>query len=87
VDEAVLAVNTLFLQTLEHVDSDGCSGNLLEVLDVLASEENRRAYAAGTLHCTGNGLLANRPMKVLMLPPEQRKSIEPLLNQLRAIRV
>jgi hypothetical protein len=25
VDEVVLAVNTLFLQTVEHVDADGCS--------------------------------------------------------------
>jgi hypothetical protein len=87
VDEAVLAVNTLFLQTVEHVDADGCSGNLLDVLDVLAREEKRTAYAGGALHCTGNGLIANRPMKVLMLPPEQRERIEPILNKLRAIRI
>jgi hypothetical protein len=87
VDEAVLAVNTLFLQTVEHVDADGCSGNLLDVLEVLASEEKRTAYAEGRLHCTGNGLIANRPMKVLMLPPEQRKRIEPVLSRLRAIRI
>jgi hypothetical protein len=87
VDEAALAVNTLFLQTVEHVDADGCSGNLLDVLAVLASEENRKAYAGGALHCTGNGLIANRPMKVLMLPPEQRERIAPILNKLRAIRI
>ena len=87
VDEAVLAVNTLFFQTVEHVDADGCSGNLLDVLDVLAREEKRTAYADGALHCTGNGLIANRPMKVLMLPPEQRERIEPILSKLRAIRI
>jgi hypothetical protein len=87
VDEVVLAVNALFLQTVEHVDADGCSGNLLDVLEVLAREEMRTAYAGGTLHCTGNGLIANRPTKVLMLPPEQRKRIEPILNKLRAIRI
>jgi len=87
VDEAVLAVNTLFLQTVEHVDADGCSGNLLDVLEVLASEEKRTAYAGSTLHCTGNGLIANRPMKVLMLPPEQREAIEPIMRKLRAIRI
>jgi hypothetical protein len=87
VDEMVLAVNTLFLQTVEHVDADGCSGNLLDVLGVLANAEKRAAYAGGALHCTGNGLIANRPMQVLMLPPEQRERIGPILSQLRAIRV
>jgi len=87
VDEVVLAVNTLFLQTVEHVDADGCSGNLLDVLEVLASAEKRAVYAEGRLHCTGNGLNANRPLKVLMLPPGQRERIEPILSKLRAIRV
>lgn len=87
VDEAVLAANTLFLQTVEHVDADGCSGNLLDVVDVLACEEKRKAYAGGVLHCTGNGLIANRPMKVLMLPPAQRETIEPVMRKLRGIRV
>jgi hypothetical protein len=86
-DEVALAVNTLFLQTVEHVDADGCSGNLLDVLEVMASEEKRTAYAEGSLHCTGNGLIANRPMQVLMLPPSQRKRIEPILSKLRAIRI
>ena len=87
VDEVTLAVNTLFLQTVEHVDADGCSGNLLDVLKVLADEEKRNAYAVGVLHCTGNGLIANRPLKVLMAPPERRETIEPILRKLRGIRV
>jgi Fe-S-cluster containining protein len=87
VEEFVLSVNTVFLQIVEHVDADGCSGNLLDVLGVLANEDKRRACAAGRLHCTGNGLIANRPMQVLMLPPEHRERIEPILSQLRAIRV
>lgn len=86
-DEALLAVNTLFLQTVEHVDADGCSGNLLDVLEVLGNDEKRAAYAAGRLHCSGNGLIANRPMKVLMVPPEYRQRVEPILQRLRAIRV
>mgnify|MGYP001600227260 FL=1 len=86
-DEALVAVNTLFLQTVEHVDADGCSGNLLDVLDVLADDETRAAYAAGSLRCSGNGLIANRPMSVMMVPPEHRHQIEPILQRLRAIRV
>jgi hypothetical protein len=86
-DEAEVAVNTIFLQTIEHVDADGCSGNLLDLLEVLADEDRRAAYAGGTLHCSGNGLIANRPMKVLMVPPEYRRQIEPILQRLRGIRV
>jgi hypothetical protein len=87
VGEEDLAVNTLFLQTIEHLDADGCSGNLLDVLEVLASEEKRASYAAGCLHCTGNGLIANHPMKVLMLPPEHREKIDPIMSKLRQIRL
>jgi hypothetical protein len=83
----VLAVNTIFLQTIEHVDADGCSANLLDVLAVMESEENRTAYASGRLHGTGNGLIPNRPLRVLMLPPAQREIIEPIMRKLRQIRV
>jgi hypothetical protein len=87
VGEAVIAVNTLFLQTIEHLDADGCSGNLLDVLAVLASEEKRSSYADGFLNCTGCGLVANRPMTVLMLAPEHRDQIDPIMRKLREIRV
>jgi len=86
-DDVLVAVNTLFLQTVEHVDADGCSGNLLDVIEVLANEEKRENYAFGRLHCIANGLIANRPMQVLMVPPEHRQRIEPMLQRLRTIRV
>jgi hypothetical protein len=86
-DEAVVAVNTIFLQTVEHLDADGCSGNLLDLLEVLACDQKRAAYAGGALPCSANGLIANRPMRVLMVPPEHRHGTEPILQRLRAIRV
>ncbi len=87
VEEFVLSLNTVFLQTIEHLDADGCGGNLLDVLAVMADEEARKAYAGGTLACAGAGLISNRPMKVLMLPPEHRSRIDPFLRKLREIRV
>jgi Fe-S-cluster containining protein len=84
VDECSLAVNTLFLQTIEHLDADGCSGNLL---DLLADEGKRQSCVGGTLPCAGNGLIANRPLKVLMIPPEHRAKIEPIMRKLREIRL
>ena len=87
VEEFVLSLNTVFLQTIEHLDADGCSGNLLDVLAVMAVAEKKGAYAAGALECTGNGLIANHPLRTLMLPVEHRARMEPILAQLRGIRV
>ena len=72
IDEFTASVNTMFLQTIEHLDADGCSGNLIDVLQVMASEDNRRAYAKDRLKCETNGLIVNWSLKVLMIPPEHR---------------
>ena len=86
-DDFVLSVNTLFLQTIEHLDTAGCSGNLLEVLGVLAAKKNRQAYEDNRFKCGGAGLLANQPLEVLMIPPEHRAKMEPILQSLREIRI
>jgi Fe-S-cluster containining protein len=85
-DDYVLSVNTVFLQSIEHMDDNGCAGNLLDVLEVIASEENRQAYENKTLGCSAVGLIANQPLNILMIPPEHRTKMEPLLNSLRKIR-
>jgi hypothetical protein len=86
VDDFVLSVNTLFLQTIEHLDADGCTGNLLDLLVAMALKENRQAYADGKLKCRPAGLIANQPLKVLMIPPEHRTKMEPILKSLQEIR-
>jgi hypothetical protein len=86
VDEATVAVDTLFLQTIEHLDARGCSGYLPDVVAVLADPERSRAYREGALGCTDCGLAPNRPLRVLMVPPEHRSRISPLVARLRAIR-
>jgi hypothetical protein len=80
-------VNTVFLQTIEHLDADGCSGNLIDVLQVMASEDNRRAYAKVGLKCEANELIVNWSLKVLMIPPEHRTKMEPILQELRQIKI
>jgi hypothetical protein len=87
VDEATVAVNTLFLQTIEHIDAGGCTGYLPDVVAVLADPGRSRAYREGVLGCTDCGLAPNRPLRVLMVPPEHRARIDPLVARLRAIRV
>jgi Fe-S-cluster containining protein len=85
-DDFVLSVNTLFLQAIEHLDDKGCSGNLIDVLGAMASKKNRQAYENNTLKCSASGLIPNQPLKVLMIPPEHRDKMEPLLTSLRQIR-
>jgi len=85
-DEFVLSVNTVFLQTIEHVDAEGCSGNLVDVLQAMSDKKNRDAYRNGKLHCTGNGLIANQTLEVLMIPPEHRSGMEPILQELRKVK-
>ena len=87
IDDFTASVNTVFLQTIEHLDADGCSGNLIDVLQVMASEENRQAHANGELKCEKNGLIANWSLKVLMIPPEHRAAMEPILQELRQIKL
>lgn len=84
-DDFILSVNTVFLQTIEHVDAEGCSGNLADVLQVMSIQQNRESYSNGKLHCTSNRLIANQPLEVLMIPPEHRRRIEPILQELRRI--
>jgi Fe-S-cluster containining protein len=86
-DEFTASVNTVFLQTIEHLDADGCSGNLIDVLQVMASGDNRQAYAENCLKCEANGLIVNWSLKVLMIPPEHRTKMEPILQGLRNIKL
>jgi hypothetical protein len=87
VDEATVAVNTLFLQTIEHLDAGGCTGYLPDVVAALTDPERARAYRAGALDCAACGLAPNRPLRILMVPPGHRVRIDPLLDRLRRIRM
>jgi Fe-S-cluster containining protein len=87
IDDFTASVNTVFLQVIEHLDAEGCSGNLIDVLQFLASDVRRQAYANGDLKCEDNGLIVNWELTVLMIPPEHRDRIEPILQQLREIKL
>jgi hypothetical protein len=78
-------VNTVFLQVVEHLDAEGCSGNLIDVLQFLASGGNRQVYEKGQLNCEDHLMIVNWKLKVLMIPPLHRQRIEPILQKLREI--
>jgi len=86
-DDFSVTVSTVLMQYVEHIDADGCSGNFADIMGLFASEANRAYYVEGGLPCTENGLVINRPIPALMIPPEHRRRIQPLLEQIARIRV
>ena len=82
-DDWLLTVNTVFLQTIEHIDCPGGFGNLQDVLLALGTEERRAAYREGRLPLDVEGLIPNRPAPMLMVPPEHRERIQPLLAEMQ----
>lgn len=86
-DEFTLSVATLFNQFIEHLDQDGMSGNLVDIILFLKDPHNREAYQSEEMKEPADGLIHNTPMPVLMIPPEHRKRIQPLLTSLSAMKI
>ncbi len=77
-----ITVNNIFLQYIEHIDSQGFSGNLTDVLLFMAENKNLNAYCKNSINKNPPGLIPNMPVKVLMIPPEHRKKAEPVIKSL-----
>lgn len=87
VEPFMFAVNTVFLQYIEHIDAGGYSGNFTDVLLFMASEENRQSYSDGTLKHACKNLITNHPIRTLLVFPEHKERIEPVLKQLTDIKI
>ena len=79
-DPFVLTLNTVFLQFIENLDARGCTGNLTDIMMFFESNRNRRLYSIGIVDEIPDGLIANQPMKVLMIPPEHRSKLASILS-------
>jgi hypothetical protein len=92
-DDFSLTVNHVFLQTIEHMDKNGYFGNLSDVLaDVLADASAGGLTDEAAVQEINNGppppfLIRNSPLSTLLIPPEQREKIQPILTALRAIKM
>ena len=84
-DTFTLTVANLFNQFIEHLDQDGMSGNLIDVLLFLDDKKNIKAYQSAKTDIAAEGLIPNSPMPVLMIPPEHRERVDPLLNALKEL--
>jgi hypothetical protein len=82
----VLTVNDLFLQHIEHIDAKGYSGNFSDILRFLDQPQAAASYQQGQLDTPPEGLLANQPLFTLMIPPEHREAVAPVLTAIRGIK-
>ena len=84
-DAFVLTVADLFNQFIEHLDQDGMTGNLIDVLLFLDDDINLAAYQSEQKNTATERLIPNSPIPVLMIPPEHRGRIAPLLESLKNV--
>jgi Fe-S-cluster containining protein len=84
IDDFTITVNHVFLQYIEHIDQNGFSGNLSDVLAHTIFNESADTGSQVTIRQTT--LIKNTPLSALLVPPEHRKKIEPILAALRAIK-
>ena len=83
VDDEILTVNNLFLQHIEHIDALGGTGSLIDVLHYFDHPSRWTTYQETMTITEDSGLAPNRPIPVLMVPPEHRRQVQSLLQKLR----
>lgn len=86
-DSFVVTVNNVFFQFLEHIDRNGYFGNFSDVLMFLRTKVDLPDEAIDNIGYQKFDLLKNQPLVVLLIPPEHKEQIEPILELLRNIRV
>ena len=80
----ILSINNVMMQYIEAMDRPGFTGNLLDILEFMAREASRQGYREGKSPDASMGMPANRSFPVLMVPPEHRSDIRPLIQSLGA---
>lgn len=81
--EEILAANHLCMQYVEALDVQGLSGNLVDVLLFLSGPARCAADAAGGKVVPPAALAANCAIPVLMIPPEWRGRLLPLVQAIQ----
>ena len=83
VDEFILTVNNLFLQYIEHIDPLGGTGSLIDILLYFDLPAHLKAYRMRMAVAKDGGLALNRPIPVLVVPPEHRHQVQSILQKLQ----
>lgn len=78
----VLTINNLFLQYIEHLDQKGFFGNLSDMLTLFLSDNTIQSFSDPSKITNDGRFLFNEKIAVLMIPPEHREKLRPLLMKL-----
>lgn len=79
----ILTVNNLFLQAIEHLDQDGYSGNLSDMLHRALSGNDVTGQDIQNHDLKNHKLFVkNEPITCLMIPPEHREQMAPIVRDL-----
>ena len=85
VDDLILTVNNLFLQYIEHIDAQGGTGSLIDILLYLDQPDRLATYKNKLAVIENAGLAPNRPIPVLMVPPEHLHQVQPILQKFQQL--
>jgi hypothetical protein len=73
IDDFLLAIHTVFMQFIEHADASGCTGNLIDMLPLTGQP------------LPENGFIPNRPLEMILLPPEYQARGHKIVADLSAL--
>jgi len=82
----VVTVNNLFLQFIEHIDSQGYSGNFTDVILYTKAKRDNFPKNSALPEIFRDKLIKNHPITFLPIPPEDKVRIKPILQALQNIR-
>jgi len=75
----LITVNLALYQILEHIDSDGWYGNLLDMLPVVMTEP---VDAQGMVSSLQGIVKTNRPLPCFIMPPGDRARFKSFMRRL-----
>ncbi|MFZ5867979.1 MAG: YkgJ family cysteine cluster protein [Thermodesulfobacteriota bacterium] len=80
----LVTLNGVFFQVLEHLDTGGLYGNLLDLLEFLGNSDVGIAYGSGEELDATASLLNTQPNPGFIVPPEHRREIALVIGTLWA---
>jgi hypothetical protein len=79
----LITVNGMFEQIIEHVDTGGLCGNMLDLREFFADGEMRSAYHAGIALRGSRILIRSRPNPGFLIPDEHKTHAARILDLMR----
>ncbi|WP_300459274.1 hypothetical protein [Desulfobacula sp.] len=81
----VLTLNNLFLQYIEHMDQTGLFGNLSDMVTLFLSDTPLHHLSDYCRQTRDERFLLNEKISVLVVPPEHRETVRPVLEKLSCL--